>query len=138
MRKITKIYIHHSALPPEVGVEGIRKLHKSKGFKEVGYHFVIDSQGVIHLTRKIEEIGAHVKGDNECSIGICLCGNFETTLPKEVQVESLKTLIKRLIKKLGRLEIQGHKEYEKSDTLCPGKNLMLLLPQIKKEVYNGL
>jgi len=49
----------------------------------VGYHYVVDLQGNVHKGRCITQVGAHVKGHNKTSIGICYVGGlpFERTLP---------------------------------------------------------
>lgn len=130
MRKIKKIYIHHSALPKDLGIDVIRKLHLERGFDDVGYHFVIEENGKIRNGRKVEIQGAHVKGDNIDSIGICVCGNFEVNQPSECQIRALKSLICKLYKKFGKLKILGHKDYPASDTLCPGHYLYKLLPAL--------
>lgn len=137
MREIKKIYIHHSAFSKNKGLTAIRKFHIARGFDDVGYHFIIESDGKIKTGRKIELQGAHVKGDNVDSIGICVCGNFETNNPNKCQIEALKTLIKKLYKKFGKLKILGHKDFPESDTLCPGKFLYKLLPTLKAGIKNS-
>lgn len=59
----------------------------------VGYTYYIDKKGVVTQTRLDGEEGAHAKGYNSHSIGICLAGNFDVTLPTKAQVDSLKALI---------------------------------------------
>jgi hypothetical protein len=131
-RKIIKIYIHHSALSPDIGCEAIRKLHIQRGFDDIGYHFVIEENGKVCKGRDINKQGAHVKGDNVESIGICVCGNFEETYPKVTQIKALALLIKKLFKEFGQLQILGHKDFSLADTLCPGEHLYGLLPDIRK------
>jgi hypothetical protein len=64
----------------------------------IGYHYFIDKYGLITQTRKDTEEGAHTKGKNFESLGICIVGNFDSTLPTEAQIFSLKQLIKEKIK----------------------------------------
>lgn len=134
MRKISKIYIHHSALPGDAGVDIIRKLHIKRGFDDIGYHFVIEKDGKVRNGRKVEIQGAHVKKDNVDSIGICVCGNFEIRKPNRLQIKALKLLICKLCKKFGELKILGHKDFILANTLCPGRYLYELLPVLIKEV----
>ncbi len=134
MRKISKIYIHHSVLPRDQSIVEIRKIHLARGFSDVGYHFIIDGKGEILKARPIERIGAHVRGDNLNSVGICICGNFEEQQPFISQLEGLKKLILSLYEKFGKLQIFGHKDYSKASTLCPGRYLYQLLPEIRSNL----
>lgn len=75
-RIITDIVIHCSATPngTDFDAADIDAMHKARGFTKIGYHFVICINGDIQPGRDIEEIGAHVKGYNSHSIGICMIG----------------------------------------------------------------
>lgn len=59
----------------------------------VGYTYFIDKAGVVTQTRKDGEEGAHTIGHNSDSIGICLAGNFDLTLPTDAQIKSLTILM---------------------------------------------
>ena len=134
MRRITKIYIHHSALPKDKGIDEIRELHIGRGFDDIGYHFVIDSNGKVWAGRPIDEEGAHVKSDNKESIGICVCGNCDEEPPLQPQIKALEELVLDLCKKWGRLQILGHLDHPDSDTQCPGNYLYQLLPKLRNKV----
>lgn len=121
-------------MPENKGVRAIRKLHRDRGYDDIGYHFVIDKYGRIWKGRDIEKEGAHVKTDNTNSIGICICGNFEEKAPSSSQIKALEKLIIKLYKKFGKLKILGHKDYSGADTLCPGKYLYQLLPDVKRQI----
>ena len=92
-RPITKIIIHCSASdnPADATFEAIKKLHTQpryrkfmwgkyrttgKGFWDIGYHFVIEDDGTIVQGRDIQDMGAHTRGYNQDSIGICVTGNL--------------------------------------------------------------
>ena len=81
MRQIDKIIVHCSATPNdrEVTVEDIDRWHKERGWYGCGYHIVIYRNGSIHMGRPLSKIGAHCKGRNTGSIGVCLIGNDEFT-----------------------------------------------------------
>ena len=51
-------------------------MHRRLGFNGTGYHYYIRKDGTVHLTRPVERIGAHVKGFNANSIGICYEGGL--------------------------------------------------------------
>lgn len=68
-----------------------------------GYTYFIDKAGVVTQTRLDGEEGAHAKGYNSNSIGICLAGNFDATLPTVAQIKSLTELMKVKMSKFGIL-----------------------------------
>lgn len=76
MRKITEIIIHCAATPEgkDFTVQDIDRWHRQRGFKSIGYHFVIYRDGSIHKGRPLDQIGAHCTGHNANSIGICYIG----------------------------------------------------------------
>jgi N-acetylmuramoyl-L-alanine amidase len=67
-----------------------------------GYHYFIDKSGIITQTRMDDEEGAHTIGHNLESLGICLAGNFDATLPTDAQI---KTLSKLLTDKVAKFNI---------------------------------
>ena len=64
-------YEHHD------NVETLRKWHvEERGWRDVGYHFIITKDGEIHQSRNVIDNGSHAKGYNKKGIGICLTGKF--------------------------------------------------------------
>lgn len=61
----------------------------------VGYHYYISKDGTVKQARLDIDEGAHTIGYNSQSIGICLAGNFDATLPTDAQVKSLTTLLQQ-------------------------------------------
>ena len=86
MRKIRKIIIHCSATQEgkDVSVETIRKWHLKRGWRDIGYHFVIGLDGQVHEGRPIEETGAHTKGHNLIASEFV---TLEELKQREVQME---------------------------------------------------
>jgi len=135
MRKIDRIYIHTS--DSSFGsVEEIRRWHvKDRGFDDIGYHIVI-TNGVLHsgakydikmdgvsgMGRPFEVEGAHVLGDNETSIGVCVVGE-EWDKWSSLQLTELIDVCKKLMKKYGiRAEnVLGHFETRgvPTEKTCP-------------------
>ena len=76
MRNINKIIIHCSATPEgkNFTVKQIDACHRQRGFNGIGYHFVIYLDGSIHVGRALAKAGAHCKGNNAHSIGVCYIG----------------------------------------------------------------
>lgn len=78
MRKIKEIIIHCSATKEgrDYTIADIDRWHRDRGFFCIGYHFVIYRDGSIHVGRSVEEVGAHCRGHNLVSIGICYIGGL--------------------------------------------------------------
>ena len=125
MRLVKEIIIHCSATREEqqVSVDTIRDWHLAKGWNDIGYHFYIDLDGTINKGRDIDKMGAHCKGHNRNSIGICYCGGVESDgkTPKdtrtEVQKESLLHVLKTLKAMYPDAIIYSHNEF--ANKACP-------------------
>lgn len=76
MREITRLIVHCSATKPsmDIGRAEIDDWHRQRGWSQIGYHFVIRRNGDIEMGRPVAKIGAHVRGYNTKSIGICIVG----------------------------------------------------------------
>lgn len=59
----------------------------------IGYHYYIEKDGSLHQGRLDSDEGAHCVGMNITSLGICLAGNFDATLPTQAQIDSLAKLL---------------------------------------------
>lgn len=57
--------------------EALERDHRARGFRCTGYHFYIRRDGTLHHPRLLGEEGAHVKGFNRCSVGICYEGGLD-------------------------------------------------------------
>ncbi|GMT38534.1 N-acetylmuramoyl-L-alanine amidase [Helicobacter bizzozeronii] len=124
MRTINKIIIHCSATEKEKDfcAADIDRWHKEKGWKCVGYHYVIKLDGTLEKGRGVEEIGAHCRGHNKDSIGICyiggLVGGRAVDTRTQAQKEALKDLCLVLKKQYPKAEFYGHRDFE-SGKECP-------------------
>jgi N-acetyl-anhydromuramyl-L-alanine amidase AmpD len=134
MREIDEIFIHCSATPPsmDIGVETIRTWHLARNFRDIGYHWVIRRDGVVESGRHPNESGAHVRGRNANSLGVCLVGGSEEETGHHefnytmAQMETLEMLVKQILKDLEELQedvpkIRGHNEV--SAKACPCFNV---------------
>lgn len=119
MREINEIILHCSGTDiSSYDFAAIRYDHINKrGWKDIGYHFGIDWDGDIHILRPINKAGAHCRGRNRYSIGVCVLGLqcFNTT-----QMEQLGRLVKMLSLSfdLTKDDIKPHNYYNKNKT-CP-------------------
>lgn len=125
-RKINKIIIHCSATREgqDISVDTIRDWHvKGRGWSDIGYHYVIDLNGVVHAGRPIEKVGAHCKGHNTGSIGICYVGGVEQDgkTPKDTRTEKQKQAMDNLVFVLSNIfyfsTVHGHNEF--ASKACP-------------------
>jgi len=116
MRKIKAIVIHCSDTPAKmnIGAEEIDRWHRERGWKGIGYHYVIRRDGDIEDGRPVEKRGAHVAGHNNNTIGICLVGR--KTFTKE-QWAALTTLVIQL-QSIYKCTVRGHRDYTRMKS-CP-------------------
>lgn len=117
MRTITKIVIHCSATREgqAVTVKDIARWHKDRGYREIGYHYVVYLDGSIHKGRDEEKIGAHVLGHNTDSVGICYVGGLDKfgkskDTRTDEQKKSLIKLIGELKERYPRASLLGHRD----------------------------
>jgi len=119
-RKTTDtIGIHHS-LSGDVSSGTIKAWHMDKGWEDIGYHFVIRKNGRIEKGRAPHLEGAHIKGNNRTSIGICLAGNFHIEKPTDAQYRSLNKLLDSLCVVYSISRIIPHRD-EGNITDCPNR-----------------
>lgn len=128
-RKINEIIVHCSATPEgkSFTTDDITVWHKQRGFTTIGYHYVIYLDGSLHLGRDVDIVGAHCKGHNSNSIGVCYIGGVDKKgkKPKDTrtpeQKEALLSLLKDLKKMYPGARILSHHYYEKGKA-CPSFN----------------
>jgi N-acetylmuramoyl-L-alanine amidase len=125
MRKITKIIVHCTATPEgrEVSVKDITQWHLLRGFKDIGYHYVVSLNGFCQIGRDEKKIGAHCVGHNRDSIGVCYVGGLDVNRkPKDTrtpeQKNSLNFLLHTLKQKYPGSQIYGHNDFDKGKA-CP-------------------
>ncbi|RMD50929.1 N-acetylmuramoyl-L-alanine amidase [Candidatus Parcubacteria bacterium] len=134
MRTIKEIIIHCSATRPDWmkdaplvdKVAEIDRWHRERGFAGIGYHFVIDRDGAVAKGRDINKVGAHTKGHNKYTVGVCLLGGYESkkTDPflknfTRAQDSALRELLDDLKKQIKKpVKISGHNQYANKE--CPG------------------
>lgn len=125
-RSIDLLVIHCSASPitMDIGVKEIREWHTSspRNWSDIGYHFVIRLNGELEKGRPLYRSGAHARGYNKNSVGICVVGGVDKDIKPEntmnkLQEKTLIDLIEELNWFFSDLEIKGHNEL--SSKACP-------------------
>lgn len=133
MRTDTEYIVFHcSATPPswDIGAAEIKHLHTApkteaiqwgiynlhgKAWRDIGYGLVIPRHGSIELGRGLDAIGAHVKGYNRISVGICMVGGVsETGQPEDnytdAQWRAADELVPLLRARYPGAELLGHRD----------------------------
>ena len=125
MRDIEMIIIHCSATPEgrDVSTDEIRSWHLDRGWSDIGYHFVVELDGTVNDGRPLEISGAHAKGHNSNSIGICYVGGLdESGEPKDTrtpeQEKALVELLENLKDQYPEAQIIGHRDVSDKDCPC--------------------
>ena len=157
MEKINHIVIHCAATPNgkalghfgKTAAEIIDEWHAERGFHRtemakrhknphlnaIGYHFVIETNGCTESGRTEWEQGAHVKGHNENSLGICLVGTDQFT---RHQWHALARLLDKLKNKYPNAQIVGHRDFPNVHKTCPGFSVKDYFLDQEKTVSNHL
>lgn len=124
MRNINLIIVHCSATPEgrNVSVADIDRWHRERGFDGIGYHYVVYIDGSVHEGRPLNKVGAHCKGHNAHSIGICYIGGVDLNgKPKDTrtlaQKDALVNLLMRLKRRFPKAVIRGHRDF--AAKACP-------------------
>ena len=140
-RKIKKVIIHCSASPFGDVIE-IDRWHRQRGWSGIGYHSVItngilksgdkyksENDGLLQRGRKSQFKGAHCRGHNDDSLGVCLIGNTHFT---SKQFITLKDFLRDLMKRAGISvdDIYCHYEFNSHKT-CPNIDIELIRDLIR-------
>lgn len=129
MRMINDIIIHCSATRPkvDVGAKEIKQWHTQpepygRGWRDIGYHYIIRLDGTIERGRPISRAGAHCVGHNAHSIGICYVGGLDDSgEPADTRTPAQKSALTKLIYNLitvYRCDVHSHHDYNSSKP-CP-------------------
>lgn len=132
-----KIFVHCSATDDkqtQIDIRDIDVWHRKRGWDGCGYHYVITKTGVIQRGREDNQRGAHVKGFNTDSIGICLIGMRDFN---RLQIASLINLLYNLMIKynIDSTDLRGHYEVDPNKT-CPNIPGELLRILMESEIAN--
>ena len=124
MRTINSIIIHCTATKPlaHINVNDVRRWHRERGFSDIGYHYLILVDGTVEVGRPLSSVGAHCKGHNAHSIGVCYVGGLndkgkpaDTRTP--AQRAALRNLLITLKRQYPNAIIYGHRDF--AAKACP-------------------
>lgn len=125
MRTITEIIIHCTATKEgqNYTAKDIERWHRALGWNGCGYHYIVRLDGTIDLGRTLSEIGAHTKGHNNHSIGVCYVGGLDGNgKPKDTRTEpqkkALRALLGLLCHAFPSATLHGHNEFAAKSCPC--------------------
>ena len=118
MKEIKLLVVHCSDTKnsEKISAIDIHKMHLGFGWDGIGYHKIINRSGKIENGRPEYWVGAHVKGKNKISLGVCLIGKNNFT---KNQFKSLKRVLKKWKKLYPNAKIIGHRDTGKTKKTCP-------------------
>lgn len=125
--QVKEIIIHCTANRPgcKLTMADFRRLHRARGFQDVGYHYIIFEDGHVEAGRSLKYIGAHChRGNhNKHSIGIAYVGGLdEHGVTADTRTPEQKAALVELIAKLrniyGNVPVFGHRDFDRSK-VCP-------------------
>lgn len=117
MRNIDSIIVHCSATKAgqDFTAADINCWHRERGFNGIGYHYVIRLDGKLEKGRDVSLAGAHCRGWNERSVGICYIGGLDANgRPADIRTNAQKRVLYQIIMDLQReyniLQVLGHRD----------------------------
>ena len=127
LKTVDFLVVHCAATPEtmDIGVEEIRQWHRQRGWLDVGYHKIIRRDGTIEDGRALDVPGAHARGFNNRSLGICLIGGVESDKKTPEanythdQWNALESLLHDLQGMYPDAEILGHRDLPHVNKACP-------------------
>jgi len=125
MREIKYIVLHCTATPQATSVASILRYWKNKlGWKNPGYHFLIEASGQVHTLLPIEQVSNGVAGYNSNSIHISYIGGvnvegkaYDNRTPEQI-LQQIRLLIE-LRYRFPKAVIQGHRDFPRVAKACP-------------------
>ncbi len=141
-----RMAIHYTDTPsanPDAMIRSIQHYHMdTRGWCDIGYHFLVGVDGRIFEGRPVELLGAHVSGNNTGNIGVSFIGCFHSTgcstmgptTPPEVMLQAggrlLGTLGGLYSINLDRTSVKGHRDHTGASTDCPGDYLYARIDEL--------
>ncbi len=135
-----RISIHHTTRPDSDGGDPAARLRQiqayhidTRGWCDIGYHFVVSQSGQVFQGRNESRTGAHVDDHNTGNVGISFIGNFENQRMGSTQFAAGAKILEWVARNydipLHRRYVLGHREQPGQATDCPGR---YLLPRIEE------
>ncbi|KAL2087067.1 hypothetical protein ACEWY4_018126 [Coilia grayii] len=129
------LYIHHTEIPSRPclnfqqcskNMRAMQRFHQEdRGWQDIGYSFVIGSDGYMYEGRGWGRVGSHTRNHNALGYGVAFVGNYSASLPTQHSLD----LVRHRLAKCGvtsrflqaNYTVWGHRQA--TDTTCPGNAL---------------
>ena len=125
-RRIDLIGMHCSATraTQRYTMDDCRRDHCARGVADIGYHYYITRDGVVHAGRPLHIVGAHATGYNAHSIGICYEGGLDIRgRPADTRTSEQKDTLLKLLERLKtdypQIRVVGHRDLPDVKKDCP-------------------
>nr|XP_055199941.1 N-acetylmuramoyl-L-alanine amidase [Nyctereutes procyonoides]XP_055199942.1 N-acetylmuramoyl-L-alanine amidase [Nyctereutes procyonoides] len=133
------LYVHHTYIPAPpctdfahcaADMRSMQHFHQdTRGWDDIGYSFVIGSDGYVYEGRGWHWVGAHTLGHNSRGFGVAFVGNYTAELPTEAALRTVQDVLPGCAVRAGFLRpdytLLGHRQLVRTD--CPGDALFNLL-----------
>ena len=125
MRAIKRIVLHTTASREQATADSIlRYFREVKGWKNPGYHVIIERDGMPVWAQPIEKIANGAKGYNADSIHIAYIGGIDkagkpTDNRTEQQKQTMAELVEDLLGRFSGIEVVGHRDLPGVRKACP-------------------
>ncbi|KAM6216826.1 N-acetylmuramoyl-L-alanine amidase [Rhynchocyon petersi] len=133
------LYVHHTYIPAPpcttfnccvANMLSMQRYHQdTHGWDDIGYSFVVGSDGYVYEGRGWFNVGAHTRGYNSRGFGVAIVGNYTADLPTEAALRIVRDELPRCALRSGYLrpdyKMLGHRQLV--NTECPGDALFNLL-----------
>lgn len=130
-----RVWLHHGAAGTSSisTARGYARFHmRERGYHAVGYSFLI-AEGRVLEGRGAGRQGAHTRGENMSSHGVCMVGSYESRLPSARDLNALVWLLEHGAERGWWPEPKltgGHRDAPGAATSCPGTALWRHIPTI--------
>ncbi|XP_037674310.1 N-acetylmuramoyl-L-alanine amidase isoform X2 [Choloepus didactylus] len=133
------LYVHHTYVPAPpctefsgcaANMRSMQRFHQdTNGWDDIGYSFVVGSDGYVYQGRGWHWVGAHTRGHNSRGYGVAIVGNYTAALPTEAALRTVREELPRCALRAGFLQpnysVLGHRQLVRTD--CPGDALFGVL-----------
>lgn len=129
-----RITVHHTVTPNNdsmsmpARMRQIQSYHQnSRGWCDIGYHFLVGQDGKVYQGRPERRIGAHAANANSNNAGVSFIGTFTSVAPSSAMMNAGARILKGLSSGYGialnRTKVKGHRQVGTTATSCPGNAL---------------
>lgn len=124
------LVLHCTATPPDADVSAaeIDAWHRERGWSGIGYHFVVRRDGAVEPGRALDEVGAHVRGHNARSVGVCYVGGVDRGgVPEDNRTPEQRVVLRAIVAVLRAAypdaRVLGHRDFSEVSKACPSFNV---------------